>query len=152
MKEDKDRLDDWFDDTIQEVDMEMAQLDNWLHELVHEAGEEKAPAGFTQRVMAEVAQPQAVPVRRRLPRWLPWQGLVGAAAILVAGVVFALVIPGTAAEPQALPGQETAHQVLDGAVEAFSSLRITATALASIGAVFALFMVDRALGRRRVES
>jgi mannose/fructose/N-acetylgalactosamine-specific phosphotransferase system component IIC len=130
---------------------DMDKLDDWLHELIQEAGEEKAPAGFTQRVMAEVSQPQVAPVRRRLPRWLPWQGLVGAAAILVAGVGFAIAIPG-AAEPQALPGQEAAHQVLDGAVEAFSGMKITATALASIGAVFALIMVERVMGRRRVES
>lgn len=130
---------------------DMDKLDDWLHELIQEAGEEKAPAGFTQRVMAEVSQQQTAPARRRLPRWLPWQGLVGAAAILAAGVVFALVIPGTA-EPQALPGQETARQVLDDAVGAFGSLRITATAMASIGAVFALIVVERVMRRGRVEN
>ncbi|HEX2899365.1 MAG TPA: hypothetical protein VHS96_06565 [Bacteroidia bacterium] len=126
---------------------EKDQFEDFLHEMMQEGGLEQAPSGFTQRVMGEIAAPQAVKAR---PRWQPvisWRGWVGAAAGVVIAFLVGYFIPWSGPS-KPLPGQAAVDQAIDTAVGTFGGIRPPMLLVIALGAMFLLFALDRMLSRR----
>jgi hypothetical protein len=126
---------------------EKDRLDDFLHEIIQEGGLERAPGGFTQQVMAEVVA-EAAPAR---VRWRPvisrW-GWVGIAAMLVVGLFVVLGLPWGDSRDLFPGGKDAVANAMDATVNGLSSLKVPGLLMMCVAAGFLLVALDRFLGRR----
>jgi hypothetical protein len=121
-------------------------FDDFLHEMMQEAGPEKAPANFTSAVMGQITATQSAPVKLRWRPVITWKGWVAAAVTVVVACVVAFFLPGSQAAPS--KGQVVAEQAVDTAISTLSSFQYPMLLVISLGAVFLLFALDKLLSKR----
>ena len=122
------------------------RFEDFMHEIMQDAGEEKAPIGFTQRVMGQITATQIAPVRSRWKPVIGVRGWIAAVAGLVLAFVVSYLIPSNSSK--ALPGKEVAEKAIGATVGFFESMHVPIVLVASAGAIFLLFALDRALSAR----
>lgn len=122
------------------------RFEDFLHQLMQEGGEEKAPSGFTQRVMGQITAPQAVPVRTKWKPVVTWKGWLAAVVGLVVTFIASFWIPSS--NNQAVPGKETAEKAIDATLGIVESIHFPVVWVVGLGAILALFTLDRFLSAR----
>lgn len=125
------------------------QFDDFLREVLHEAGPEQAPAHFTQSVMGRITAETA----RAQRSWKPLISPIGWAAIaacVIALVVLSVVMAPAATQPQPLPGAAQTQQAVETVSSLFGSMQVPTILVSAAIAVLLLFGFERVLARGRM--